>query len=178
MTAEAEIFDRDERAAGATRPWYREPLVLLVIALPVATVVAGLSTLLIAERGADSIVAGEFRKDGLAINQDSTRDRAAARLGVSALLHLDGTTLRAEVTAAAAALPAQLVVVLSHATRADLDRRLTLTATGVGRYAGALPRLAPGHWYLELAPPDRRWRLTADFADAPTTLRLRPAPTP
>lgn len=36
-------------------PWYREPMVWLVIALPASAVVAGLVTLWIAAKGADSV---------------------------------------------------------------------------------------------------------------------------
>jgi hypothetical protein len=70
--------------APASRPWYREPLVWLVAAIPALTVVAGLSTVVIAARSADDVVRDDFRKEGIAINRDPARDDAAAKLGVTA----------------------------------------------------------------------------------------------
>jgi hypothetical protein len=67
-------------------------------------------------------------------------------------------------------------VLLSHATRAEQDRLLTLRGSGDGRYSAPLAALAAGHWYLEVTPADRAWRLTAEFVDRPGTLRLRPRP--
>jgi uncharacterized protein len=159
------------------RPWYREPLLWLVIAIPALTVVAGLSTVLIAFHGADDPVADEIRKEGLAIHHDPTRDRAAVAAGVEATLALGDGQVHVTVVAGHATLPRSLVLLLSHATRAERDQMLTLDATGSGQYAGTLPPLAGGHWYLELTPTDRSWRLTGEFAGERATLQLRPRTT-
>ena len=164
-------------AVSAQRPWYREPLLWLVIAIPALTVVAGLSTVYIAHRGADDPVADEIRKEGLAIHQDPTRDRAAAAAGVAATLVLGNGQVHVTVAPGRTTLPRSIVLLLSHATRAEHDQMLTLTATGDGQYAGTLPSLASGHWYLELTPTDRSWRLTGEFVGEFATLQLRPRTT-
>jgi hypothetical protein len=74
--------------------------------------------------------------------------------------------------------PARLVVLFSHATRAAEDRLLTLAADPAGTYRAPLAPLARGHWYLEVSPADRAWRLTGEFVDQPGTLALRPRPVP
>jgi len=160
------------------RPWYREPMVWLVITIPALTVVGGLGTVIIAQRRSDAVVADEYRKEGLAISLDPTRDRAARRLGISARVALEAGTLRVRLDPGAGQAPPQLVVLLSHATRAEQDRRVTLPAGADGDYAAALAPLAPGHWYLEVAPADRAWRLTGEFVDSPGTLTLRPGTIP
>jgi hypothetical protein len=146
----------------------------LVITIPALTVVAGLSTVYIAHRGADAPVADEIRKEGLAIHQDPTRDRAAAAAGVEATLALGDGQVHVTVAATRTTLPGSLVVLLSHATRAEHDQMVTLDAKGDGQYAGTLPPLASGHWYLELTPADRSWRLTGEFTGERATLQLRP----
>jgi hypothetical protein len=161
--------------APAARRWYREPMVLLVAALPALTVVAGLATVVIAGRHSDAVVADDFRKEGIAINRDPTRDEAAIRLGVAAYVSTANGTLVVRLDRGRADAPRRLVAILSHATRAELDRMVTLDATADGTYAIAMPALPRGHWYVELTPPDRTWRLTGEFVDAAPALDLRPS---
>ncbi len=159
------------------RPWFREPLLWLVIAIPALTVVAGLSTVLIAYRGADAPVADEVRKEGLAIHQDPTRDRAARAAGVSATLALGDGQVHVTLASGHASLPNSLVVLLSHSTRAEQDQMVSLSSSGDGRYAGSLPPLASGHWFVEITPANRAWRLTGEFVGERAALQLRPRTT-
>jgi hypothetical protein len=161
-------------ASPSSRPWQREPLVWLVIAIPALTVVAGLSTVVIARHGADAPVADDVRKEGLAIHQDPARDRAATALGVSARIALGDGRVRVELDAGRAARPSTLLVVLSHATRAEFDTLVPLAAAADGSYGASLPPLRDGHWFLELTPPDRAWRLTGDFTGRGAALALTP----
>lgn len=158
--------------ASSSRPWQREPLVWLVIAIPALTVVAGLSTVLIARRGADDPVADDVRKEGLAIHQDPARDRAATALGVGARVALGDGRIRIELDAGRAPRPSTLLVVLSHATRAEFDTLLPLAQAADGSYAASLAPLRDGHWFLELTPPDRAWRLTGEFTGRGASLAL------
>jgi hypothetical protein len=165
-------------ARDGTVPWYREPWVWLVIALPAAAVIGGLVTLVLAASGSDELVRDDFRKEGLAIYLDPERDEAARRVGAHARLDLDAQpgSLRASVTLEASALPREMVVLLSHATRAEYDQLLTLRWVAPGEYAASLEALPPGHWYVELTPSDRSWRLRGDFRDGESTLELAPPP--
>ena len=160
------------------RPWYREPMVWLVILLPTAAVIAALASVVTAVVTRDAVVADEYRKEGLAINRDPTRDLAAKRLGISAAVTLEGGTLAVRLATGSAPAPRGIVVIFSHATRAEHDRLVTLTAGADGVYTAPLPSLAPGHWYLEVSPADRAWRLTGEFVDTLGTLTLRPGTIP
>jgi hypothetical protein len=153
-------------------------MVWLVILLPAAAVAAALASVVTAFVTRDAVVADEYRKEGLAINRDPTRDLAAQRLGVGAALVLEGGTLSVRLAPGAASAPAGLVVTFSHATRAEHDRRLTLSAGADGIYAAPLPALPPGHWYVEVSPADRAWRLSGEFAGTLGTLTLRPGTVP
>ena len=53
------------------RPWYREPWPWILLAIPVATIIAGAITMLIALRGADGVVAEDYYKRGLEIASGS-----------------------------------------------------------------------------------------------------------
>ena len=163
--------------ATSSQPWHHVKLMWLVVAIPALTVVAGLTTVYIAHHGADPVIADDMRKEGLAIHPDPARDRAAAAAGVDATLALGDGQVHVTLASGHAAAPGSLVVLLSHATRAEYDQMVTLAATGDGHYAGTLPTLAAGHWYLELTPADRAWRLTGEFSGEHAVLQLHPRTT-
>ncbi len=156
-------------------PWYREPLMWFVVGLPATVVAAGLVTLFLAAHGSDDVVRDDFRKEGLAIYADPARDAAAAAAGARAMLVINAADSRMQVavTLEQGALPPALLVLLSHATRAEFDRMITLRGTD-GRYEGSIEALPPGRWYVEITPPDRSWRLRGDFRDSAAALQLEP----
>ena len=59
-------------------PWWRYPLVWMVIAGPAAVVVAGFATLWLAIRTPDPVVAGDYYRRGIEINQTLARDKSLA----------------------------------------------------------------------------------------------------
>jgi hypothetical protein len=152
-------------------------MVWMVIILPLIAVAGSLTSAFLAMRGADVEIADEVRHDGLAINLDPTRDQAAAALGVKATVAVSEGTLRVQLLLPPTARsPDSLFVMFSHATLGNVDQRVSLKddGTGNGTYTGALAPLVGGHWYLEVSPPDRAWRLTGDFTGSPDNLALRP----
>ena len=58
---------------GAT-PWYREPWPWLLMAGPVTVIIAGGFTAWLAVTSSDGLVADDYYKQGLAINQTLERD--------------------------------------------------------------------------------------------------------
>ena len=54
--------------------WYREPWPWLVMSGPAIVVVAGIGTAIIAFRTSDGLVADDYYKQGLVINQTLKRD--------------------------------------------------------------------------------------------------------
>jgi hypothetical protein len=55
---------------------------------------------------------------------------------------------------------------------------VTLEPLGAGRYGATLGALPAGHWYVEVSPQSRSWRLTGEFVDRPGTLLMRPRRAP
>ena len=161
------------RSGRAPSPWRSAPLLWFVVGLPAAVVIAGFVTLAIAVRSSDDIVRDDFRKEGLAIYADPGRDAAAAVLGARARLVFDATAeaLRVELVLGQGEPPSSLLVVFSHATRAEFDRMITLNGDGLV-FEGRTGPLPPGHWYVEITPPNRRWRLKGDFRDTAGELVL------
>jgi len=157
---------------GRGTAWRSVPLMWFVVGLPVAVVVAAFVTLGIAIRSSDDVVRDDFRKEGLAIYSDPARDAAAAEAGARAVLEVDASgAISASLTLLHGERPDELLVVLSHATRAEYDQMVTLRRRD-GTYAGRGQALAPGRWYVEITPPGREWRLKGDFRDAAAGLQL------
>lgn len=147
-------------------PWYRQPLVWMLIMLPATVVIAGFITLYLAIRSDDGMVEDDYYQRGKEINRLLDRDRAARRYGLQAQVSVDvlGGRVAVQLDAtksATAVIPEHLELKLLHATRAGLDQDVTLVRTPDGRYQGVLPALAPGRWYLQLAAAD--WRLNGEL---------------
>ena len=141
------------------RPWYKEPWPWILMAGPAAAIVAGIATLWIAHATADGLVAEDYYKRGLAINQDLRLERAALARGLQAKAAREGARLRVRLQGAA---PDALIAQLAHATRAGQDLRLRLVRAADGAYEAALPPLAPGRWHLILEDPRREWRIVQE----------------
>jgi hypothetical protein len=142
--------------SAQSNPWYREPWPWILMAGPAAVLVAGAATTWIAFASADGLVADDYYKRGLAINQDLKRERLAVERGIEARVAVHAARLTVELTGAA---PDALFVQLAHATRAGYDQRLRLARAAPGRYEAEMPALPPGRWRLVLQDPRGEWRI-------------------
>ncbi len=157
------------------QPWYREPWPWILMGGPATVVVASLATAWLAVRSDDGLVADDYYKQGLAINQVLRRSEAAERLGVTAELTLvDG---RVRVLLAAAG-DGALTLQLAHPTRAGMDQSVRLNPVRPGVYEGRLAPVRAGRWHVVLE--QGAWRLAGDWtlpaAGALTLDRHTPLP--
>lgn len=145
-------------------PWYRERWPWLLMAGPAAVVVAGGVTVWLAIASNDGLVADDYYKQGLAVNQRLQRDQRASEQGMSATLMRSGQQLRVLITAREAwPAPPQLVIKLSHPTRGGRDQRVTLRAEGGGLYIGTLAPGLAGRRLAILEDPAGEWRLQGEW---------------
>lgn len=143
-------------------PWYREPWPWLLMAGPVAVIVAGIATIWIAVVSSDGLVVDDYYKQGLAINQTLERSALAVARGyrAEALLASSGRSISLQlVSGAAAPLPETLQLRIAHPTRAGRDGLVLLRQRGHGLYEGAVPALTAGRWILILEDRESSWRL-------------------
>lgn len=148
-------------------PWYRQFWPWFLISLPLTAVIAGIATLFIAAHNPDGLVADNYYKEGLAINQELDRDRHAAALGLSALVRIETTAHRLVLTLdgpANAGQAGDIELRMIHPTRSHLDRTLALTRESGNRWSAALDNPAPGRWHLQLESASGEWRLTGRLA--------------
>jgi hypothetical protein len=160
----------------SARPWYREPMLALVIGLPAAAVVAGIATVVLAVQSSGDTGDPRVRRVAQVQTTDLAMDREAARLGLAPALAIapDGV-----VTVAFQGGQLQgdtLQLTLRHGTDPARDREVLLSRAGEYGYAGLLPAaLAAGAYNVELAPRDGGWRVVGRLEDGESRLRLAPA---
>jgi len=158
--------------APATAPRRPKWLLALIILIPTASVLAGLTTLWIAGPGGLDVVSDPVQRIGRIQRTDLSADAAAQAAGLSAEasvvagrfhLVLHGTV------------PPDLRLYLEHPLEAARDRRLELVADGRGGWTTDWPA-EPVNWHLALGPADRSWRLVGRWPRSiDGAIRLEPA---
>jgi hypothetical protein len=148
------------------KPWYRHPWPWILMAGPGLVIVAGAITLYLAIASNDGLVADDYYKLGMTVNQTTARDAAARTRGVRAELMQSATGVQLRVLVRADAgveLPASLKLKLAHPTRTGVDQDLTLVAAGGGVYTGVAQVRVGGRWHVALEDDEHSWRLTGDW---------------
>ncbi|HSQ05122.1 MAG TPA: FixH family protein, partial [Burkholderiales bacterium] len=126
---------------------------------PVAVVIASAATLWLAVASNDGLVADDYYKRGLAINQTLSRERRAAAAGYRAQVAFSPRFDRMRVVLSGSAMPVALTVRFAHPTRAGLDQLVRLPAMAPGIYEGSLAVPQPGSWRLIVQDDAGTWRL-------------------
>lgn len=144
--------------------WYREPWPWLLMAGPAAVVLAGVVTVYLAVVSNDGLVADDYYKRGLAINQTLSRDAVARQFGHRARIAFAADFGRVDVTLGSGKpVSGQLLLRLAHPGRPSFDRALPLMREADQNYASTFPPLTPGRWRVTLEDSARTWRLVGDM---------------
>lgn len=156
------------------RPWYKERWPWFLMAGPAIVIVAGMVTTWLAVISNDGLVADDYYKQGMAVNQILQRDHQAGQLGLSAdVMRADRNVRLLLVAEGGIALPSLITLKLAHPTRAGNDQMVEMAADGPGLYTGKLSADIEGRWLVSLEDPAGQWRLQGDWmADSGEPLRL------
>ncbi|MGB5454659.1 MAG: FixH family protein [Gammaproteobacteria bacterium] len=142
-------------------PWYTYKIVWLVIAIPAASVFAGMFMIYLAVNTDDGLVVDDYYKEGMAINQSLLRDKSATELGLSAQLRVEeaGDMVRLSFNKGALAnYPDRMTLHFQHATHAGHDQILALVRAPEDQYIGYLKQtIKEGVWHIMLST--EQWRL-------------------
>ncbi|MGB5397218.1 MAG: FixH family protein [Gammaproteobacteria bacterium] len=144
-------------------PWYKQPLVWMLIAIPMSAVIAGGVTIWLAITTSDGLVVDDYYKQGLAINQVLRRDLRASDYQLEATLNIvpEQGLVRLDLNKGVLPdYPERLQMSLRHATSDDSDVSIELIHGMQSQYIGYMKQSLPaGAWYIELGNDD--WRLNA-----------------
>jgi len=141
-------------------PWYKEPWAWLVFFLPFSAVVAGITTLIIANTDPDDLVAGDYYKKGKAINMELSKVKKAQKLGMRFALKLSDRELVVKPTGIEKVFPL-LNVNFYHVTQKERDFYLALTPDGNGYFRHQFDEEITGKWKLTIAPFENHWKIDA-----------------
>lgn len=148
--------------------WWSEPMVWLIIALPVTAVIASLLTLWVAARNADTLVTDEYVKEGLAVRQVVDRDRKAAALAMNASLTAEPGRLTLRLDGRLDTPPKRLLLTLEHPADPGMDMVLLFEPANATEYVANFAAIPAGKRRLVLEPSDKAWRITGQW-QAPFT---------
>ena len=142
-------------------PWYKYKMVWMIIAIPAASVIAGINMIYLAVNTDDGLVVDDYYKEGMAINQSLQRDKIATELGLGAQLTVEQTGDLVTLTLNKGSLteyPDQLTLNLQHATHAGHDQVIPLVRAPRDQYIGYLKHsIKEGVWHIMLSTEE--WRL-------------------
>ena len=146
--------------SSAKRHWTREPMVWMVIAIPLISVIMGMAMIAIAVTNHDGLVVDDYYKRGLEINEVLEREARAAELALAANVEFEPSSNRVLVSLSGGPAfeePADIQLGFYHATRKAEDRVLSLRRDARGVYSAPMPSLPAGRWYVSAETPE--WRL-------------------
>jgi hypothetical protein len=141
-------------------PWHQVPMVWMIIAIPLSSVLVGMLMLWFAIDSADGLVVDDYQQQGKEINRTLARNTFAVTHGIDAELRLlpqSGVlTVRMSLQK-----PLVLADTLSlrfvHRTRAGKDIEIKLQKSGELEYIAPLPQLAPSNWIVLIETSE--WRI-------------------
>ena len=148
---------------GEPRNWKQEPMVWLLIAIPLSAVIMGVVIITLAINSYSGLVVDDYYKKGKQINRVIARDKFAYELGLAAGIRFanDGT-VEVRFNPEVQFVPGDRIELsLIHATKPGLDQTLLLDKIDNYLLTGKLDLQGEGRWNLYLQSPD--WRLTGSL---------------
>ena len=151
-----------------TKPWYRYPLLWMMILIPFSAVIMGVVMAWLAIDTDDGLVVDDYYKEGIEINQVLHRDEAATRLGIQAMLKYDNASRVLRLVLHKGALADYPPTIALHIQHATLKKdRYVILQRGIsnqqaGQYSGVLKKpLSNARWYFEIG--NKQWRLVSRY---------------
>lgn len=116
--------------------WYKEPMMLLIVGIPLVAVAWGGVMLTLALKSKDSLVSDSYYKDGVSYTENQHAFEAAKRLQVTAEVRFDKDEVRLELQGYFDEYPNTLQLQLIHPTLEERDLTVFLQRMPDGSYAG------------------------------------------
>jgi hypothetical protein len=146
-----------------SRDWKREPLVWMIIAIPLSAVIMGVVMITLAIQSSSGLVVDDYYKKGKQINRVLARDKFAYELGLVAgfKIEADGS-IEIRFAPEVQIIPGDKIVLeLIHATMPGLDQKLIMQKLETHLLTGEISLPGKGRWNLYLQTGD--WRLTGSL---------------
>ncbi|HEY4583515.1 MAG TPA: FixH family protein [Lysobacter sp.] len=156
------------------RSKWSNPVMWLVVGLPLASVVFGIGLVVIAGRGSNDAVVDPVRRTAQVQVTDIGPDALAQRRKLSAVVRVAGDAIEVIPVDGDFDRKAPLRLSLLHPSRSSDDRTLTLLPTETGWRVEQAPG-AGNDWNLRLQPLDGSWRIDGRLPRGQQAAHLAPA---
>jgi hypothetical protein len=141
---------------------------------PVAVVLAGIATTVLAVTSFDGLVADDYYKQGLGINRVIARGENARAMGLDAAVQFNPDRTRVRVVLGTAARPPVIKLALVHPTRPDADQAISLPAGSDGTYEGAMKPTRAATLQVRVEDGEGKWRLAGTWSTKDDGVKLAP----
>jgi hypothetical protein len=154
---------------AVNQPGYKQGWPWFLFGLPAISVVVGTTLYIIANYwNVNSIVAGDYSKDGKGVELRIDRQLHAKSQGLSAHAMVRAGAISVKLSAAQESdLPAALRLSIIHPTQDRFDQKVLLQKEEDGVYLGPIKPLHVSRWEFQLEDESRTWRMTG-FAYIPS----------
>jgi uncharacterized protein len=136
------------------KPWHSYPLVWMMISIPLSAVIMGVVMIWLAVDTDDGLVADDYYKQGMAINDVIILDTRAAELKLNATIEFKPSDKVIRLKFDKGLLeryPDKLRLKFQHATRANSDIEVIMSHGLDDQYIGHLDKvISEGVWYFEV----------------------------
>lgn len=154
-----------------SKPWYKQLWPWLLIAIPVATALKAVHTVVIMQQHSPDLVVDDYYKAGRAINIQLAKYREAALRNLNAHVLVAGN--RAVVRFAEnTVLDGTVHLDFYHPTLAERDFALDAERSGELLYVATLPLTPTGKWQLVVSDASKDWKLRATL-ELPATNEIK-----
>ncbi|MBX2879386.1 MAG: FixH family protein [Granulosicoccus sp.] len=164
--SELKVNTSTDMDLSAKSPWYYNPMMLLVVGIPLLSVVVSFSFLTIAVKTFDGVVVDDYYRQGNEINRLLQRDENARRIGLEADLSFGRDAVLVDLQANDIQnWPSEVNLGILHPTQNGYDISVILRTTSpdhvlqgtTHQYQGYAPDFQKGEWILQLSTSE--WRL-------------------
>ena len=162
-------------ASDRKRPFWKEPMMWVVLGIPLASIVAGVGLVVVSVRsGSADAVMDKVDRVSQIQTTDLGPDEAAAARKLSAIVQIRADHVELVPVTGEFAGTSPLVLTLAHPTEAAKDTTLTLARDTAGWTAPA--QIDTSHdWNVQLATQDGLWRIRGRLQRDTQAVRLAPA---
>ena len=141
-------------------PWYKQFWPWFLIFLPLSVVIAGISTIIIAQQNAVTLVSDDYYKEGLAINNVLKLEQNAQQLSLKAEILVSTETGTCTILLTGNhANPSELTFNLFHPTLGNFDQSLQLQKIAKNVYQSSCALPQNGKWYTSITNPSKSWEI-------------------
>lgn len=140
-------------------PFYKEPMVLLLIVIPLAAVVWGGVMLSLAFSSKDSLVSDSYYKEGVSYTENQELTQNARVYDVKADVDFTEHEIILKLSGQLPQQPDFLQLQLIHPTLEERDSTIFMQRLADGRYGGVNEIEIHEKRHIWLSSPDQHWRI-------------------